>query len=67
MADRMNDTASDTQVREKYMFWACFIALIATAFGFIVRTQIINEWSIEFGLTETQKGEILGAGLVGVI
>ena len=59
----MNDTASSTEVREKYMFWACFIALIATAFGFIVRTQIINEWGVEFGLSETQKGEILGAGL----
>lgn len=63
MGEQMNGAGSDTEVRQKYMFWACFIALIATAFGFIVRTQIINEWGIEFGLTETQKGEILGAGL----
>ena len=46
-----------------FLFWACFIALIATAFGFIVRTQIMDEWKIQFNLTETQKGEIFGAGL----
>ena len=63
MGEQISDTASGTEVRERYMFWACFIALIATAFGFIVRTQIINEWGLEFNLSETQKGEILGAGL----
>ena len=46
-----------------FLFWACFIALIATAFGFIVRTQIIDEWGEDFNLNETQKGEILGVGL----
>ena len=45
------------------LFWACFISLIATAFGFIVRTQVITQWGVEFGLDETQKGKILGAGL----
>ena len=49
--------------QQKFLFWACFASLIATAFGFIVRTQVINEWGTEFGLTETQKGEILGVGL----
>jgi MFS family permease len=44
------------------LFWACFIALIATAFGFIVRTQIIGDWGVQFNLSETQKGEILGVG-----
>ncbi len=45
------------------LFWGCFFALIATAFGFIVRAQIIGDWETEFSLTETQKGEILGVGL----
>jgi MFS family permease len=49
--------------KRKLLFWGCFIALIATAFGFIVRTFLINEWGVQFGLTETQKGEILGVGL----
>ena len=48
---------------EKWLFWACFIALIATAFGFIVRTQIIGDWGAQFNLSETQKGELFGVGL----
>ncbi len=45
------------------LFWGCFIALIATAFGFIIRTQVIEDWGMEFDLSETQKGELLGVGL----
>lgn len=48
---------------EVILFWGCFFALIATAFGFIVRSQIIGEWEVQFNLSETQKGEILGVGL----
>ena len=48
---------------EKLLFWACFISLIATAFGFIIRAMIMDDWQAEFGLTETQKGEIFGVGL----
>jgi MFS family permease len=49
--------------QEKLLFWACFCALIATAFGFIVRTQIMDEWKLQFGLSATQKGELFGAGM----
>jgi MFS family permease len=49
--------------KRRLLFWACFISLIATAFGFIVRTFLITEWGTQFGLTETQKGEIFGVGL----
>jgi len=49
--------------QQLFLFWACFIALIATAFGFIVRTQIIDDWGDQFDLSETQKGEIFGVGL----
>ena len=45
------------------LFWGCFIALIATSFGFIARVLTSKEWGAEFGLDETQVGEILGAGL----
>lgn len=48
---------------ELLLFWGCFFALIATAFGFIVRAQIIGDWEAQFNLSETQKGEILGVGL----
>ena len=45
------------------LFWACFTAIAATAAVFAVRGQVIGDWASEFGLTETQKGEILGVGL----
>ena len=57
--------ASAAQVVEhdRRLFWGCFIALVATSFGFIARVLTAGEWGAEFGLTETQVGEILGAGL----
>ncbi|NNJ27892.1 hypothetical protein LzC2_40030 [Planctomycetes bacterium LzC2] len=47
----------------QFLFWACFAALITTAFGFIVRALVIGEWEADYELTETQKGEIFGVGL----
>lgn len=51
------------EAHQQRLFWGCFIALIATAFGFVVRSMVINDWGDDFGLTETQKGEIFGVGL----
>ncbi|GAC1448418.1 MAG: MFS transporter [Isosphaeraceae bacterium] len=48
---------------ETLLFWACFIALIATAFGFIVRTQVIKDWGTQFDLSKTEQGQIFGVGL----
>lgn len=48
---------------QKWLFWTCFISLVATSFGFIVRTQIIGDWGAEFNLSKTQQGEIFGVGL----
>jgi MFS family permease len=45
------------------LFSACFVALVATAFAFMLRMMILPEWAAAFGLDETQKGTILGAGL----
>ena len=45
------------------LFAACFTSLIATSFGFIVRVFLMDTWAKEFGLSETQKGEIFGVGL----
>jgi len=53
-------------VKEKgntFLFAACFVALVATSFAFIIRVMLLGEWQIAFGLSETQKGEILGAGM----
>lgn len=47
----------------KLLFLTCFLALIATSFGFISRAFLLEEWAPLFQLSETQKGEIFGAGL----
>ncbi|TWT31605.1 MFS transporter [Blastopirellula retiformator] len=59
----MNEKSAPTEGEKKFLFWACFISLITTAFGFIIRAIIIDEWGTVFNLTETQKGEIFGVGL----
>ncbi len=56
-------TSRTTDAPDMGLFWGCFIALIATSFGFIIRALIIDDWASAFNLTETQKGEILGVGL----
>ncbi|HEY4234315.1 MAG TPA: MFS transporter [Lacipirellulaceae bacterium] len=49
--------------RQRRLFLGCFIALVATAFGFAVRGAVLGDWAAQFGLTEEQKGIISGAGL----
>src|SRR4028118_2373218 len=45
------------------LFYACFVALVTTAFGFIVRAVSLDQWGSEFNLSQTQLGEIAGVGL----
>src|SRR5688572_10806404 len=45
------------------LFYACFVALMTSAFGFILRGLMLPEWGSEFNLTQTQLGEIAGVGL----
>ena len=45
------------------LFYACFISLVTTAFGFILRSLMLPEWGKQFNLTQTQLGEIAGVGL----
>lgn len=59
----MTDANRTITAENRWLFLTCFVALIATAFAFIVRTQIVDDWAMEFNLTETQKGELLGVGL----
>ncbi len=55
--------AATSQSNDKLLFWACFIALVATAFGFFVRGALLNEWGTIFGLNEVEKGQINGVGI----
>jgi hypothetical protein len=43
--------------RGNALFVTCFAALVATAFCFVLRTFVIDDWGHEFGLSATQKGE----------
>lgn len=45
------------------LFWACFIALVATSFVFGVRSTLIGDIAAEFNLSQGEKGRILGVGL----
>jgi MFS family permease len=58
-----DNATSAPEAPDMKLFWGCFIALIATSFGFIIRALIIGDWAADFNLTETQKGELLGVGL----
>lgn len=44
-------------------FPLAFAAIMATSFCFILRALVIDEWGVVFALSETQKGQLLGAGL----
>jgi MFS family permease len=44
-------------------FAVAFAAIVATSFCFALRALVIDDWGLEFGLSETQKGELLGVGL----
>jgi MFS family permease len=56
----MKDNGNGGNLR---LFLGCFMSLIATAFGFIVRATLLNEWRLQFNLTGTELGNIGGAGL----
>jgi len=58
----MSTTTTDSGSRMK-LFWACFIALVATSFIFGVRANIIGDLQIKFNLSEAQKGNINGVGM----
>ena len=45
------------------LFFACFVSMFATSFGFMVRALLLNDFGVIFNLSETQKGAIQGAGL----
>lgn len=50
-------------VPDMKLFYVCFISLVTTAFGFILRALILPQWGVDFNLTQTQLGEIAGVGL----
>jgi MFS transporter, DHA2 family, metal-tetracycline-proton antiporter len=59
----MTDSHAPTAVGDRKLFWACFVALIATSFVFGVRSTLIGDIAKEFALSQGQVGRILGVGL----
>ena len=59
----MSQLTSDAKVPDMKLFWACFIALVATSFVFGVRANTIGLLQDSFNLSEAQKGNINGAGM----
>jgi MFS family permease len=49
--------------KENRLFAACVLALVASAFGFVVRALLLNTIGVELDLTESQKGALQGVGL----
>ncbi len=57
----MNDEA-----RNRRLFIASFLTLIAAGMGFAIRGGgILGEWGSQFGFTKSELGEITGLGLAG--
>ncbi len=63
MSQESNGNSVMSKGSHSWLFWGCFIALVATSFAFVIRNLIIGDWGMEFNLSETQKGELLGVGL----
>ena len=63
MPDQSSGADADNKKKQMFLFWGCFAAMIATAFGFQVRAMLMETWGKEFELDKTQQGEIFGAGL----
>jgi len=54
---------SDYPEGSRLLFFTSFAAITATSFCFVLRALVIDDWGVQFALSETQKGELLGVGL----
>ena len=62
--DRNLVQSSITQ-RQKAIFFASIVTLVATGIGFAVRGGSSVNWGAQFGFTKTELGYITGGGLTG--
>src|SRR5688572_19374231 len=56
------EQSAGIQDHQKRLFWGCFISLIATAFGFVIRGMLMPTWGTEFNLSSSEIGQIAGVG-----
>lgn len=57
---RVRAAASYNEKDNRILFWGCFTVLVASAFGFVFRSFLMDGWGTQFGLSKTQQGEIFG-------
>ncbi len=62
-AERYGAAGGAPDQKTQWLFWTCFIALVATSFGFIIRVLTLGDLQEPFNLNETEMGEIFGVGL----
>jgi MFS family permease len=47
------------------LLWGGFMAILAAGIGFAIRGGFLDNWRTEFGFTDTEVGNISGAGFTG--
>src|SRR5262245_20592701 len=55
------DMSDQNQARR--LFLGCFWALVATAFAFALRGNVLDDIGVQFGLSEEEKGILIGVGV----
>ncbi|GAA4102026.1 MFS transporter [Mucilaginibacter panaciglaebae] len=63
MVSKTLTRSAENPAPDMKLFYACFISIVTTAFGFILRAIVLPQWGHDFNLTQTQLGEIAGVGL----
>ena len=54
---------TDTDKPNMALCWGCFMALIATAFGFITRMLLLGRFQTDFAIDKVDIGSLQGAGV----
>ncbi len=52
-----------SQREKSLLFWASFTALAAAGVGFVLRVLVMGNWGADFGITDTEVGQIFGLSL----
>ncbi|MEM1212670.1 MAG: MFS transporter [Planctomycetota bacterium] len=63
MTDSPSIDSTPASKHARFLFATCFVALVATSFAFMIRVFSAGDWAKDFNLSETAKGELLGAGI----
>jgi hypothetical protein len=56
-AEAAGDSAAPDSSKNQFLFWGCFAALIATAFGFQVRAMLMLTWATSLDSVRPNKAK----------